>query len=187
MAKKPFLESALEGGLFASRWLMAPFYVGLVAALVALMVVFFQELAHQIPMLWTFDPVTHAYAMTADDAIMLALSLIDLSLAANLVLIVMFSGYENFVSKLDIADHKDRPEWMGTVDFSALKLKLVASIVAISGIALLKGFLDLGSDEKVLTVDDEKQLMWQVIVHITFVVSGVLLAFMDWLTGHQKG
>ena len=93
MAKKPFFEGALEGGLFASRWLMAPFYVGLIAALVALMVVFFQELAHQLPMLWTFDPVTHVYAMTANDAIMLALSLIDLSLAGNLVLIVMFSGY----------------------------------------------------------------------------------------------
>jgi uncharacterized protein (TIGR00645 family) len=185
MAKKPFLESTLEGGLFASRWLMAPFYVGLVAALVALMVVFFQELAHEIPMLWAFDPVTGAYAMTPDDAIMLALSLIDMSLAANLVLIVIFSGYENFVSKFDMGDHKDRPEWMGTVDFSGLKLKLVASIVAISGIALLKSFLDLGSDTD-MTPNDEKQLMWKVIVHLTFVVSGVLLAFMDWLTGHQK-
>jgi len=185
MAKKPFFESILEGGLFGSRWLMAPFYVGLVVALVALMVVFFQELIHQVPMLWTFDPITHAYAMTADDAIMLALSLIDLSLAANLVLIVIFSGYENFVSKFDLADHKDRPDWMGTVDFSGLKLKLVASIVAISGIALLKAFLDLGSDGD-MTPNDEKQLMWKVIVHVTFVVSGVLLAFMDWLTGHQK-
>ncbi len=186
MAKKNFLEGAIEGGLFASRWLMAPFYIGLVAALVALMVVFFQELAHQIPMLWTFDAVTHAYAMTADDAIMLALSLIDPSLAANLVLIVMFSGYENFISKLDVGDHKDRPDWMGTVDFSGLKLKLVASIVAISGIALLKAFLDLGGEED-MTPTAEKQLMWQVIVHLTFVVSGVLFAFMDWLTGHQKG
>jgi uncharacterized protein (TIGR00645 family) len=187
MAKKSFFESTLEGGLFASRWLMAPFYVGLVAALIALMVVFFQELVHQIPMLWTFDPVTHVYAMTANDAIMLALSLIDLSLAANLVLIVMFSGYENFVSKFDVGDHEDRPDWMGTVDFSALKLKLVASIVAISGIALLKSFLDLGTDAKDLTPSDEKSLMWQVIVHLTFVISGVLLAFMDWLTGHQRG
>jgi uncharacterized protein (TIGR00645 family) len=186
MAKKPFLENALEGGLFASRWLMAPFYIGLIAALGALMVVFFQELAHELPMLWTFDPETHAYMMTADDAIMLALSLIDLSLAGNLVLIVIFSGYENFISKLDVGDHKDRPDWMGTVDFSGLKLKLVASIVAISGIALLKSFLDLGTTEEV-TPAMERSLMWQVIVHITFVVSGVLLAFMDWLTGHQKG
>jgi uncharacterized protein (TIGR00645 family) len=186
MPPKPTPELWLETGLFRSRWLMAPFYVGLVAALIALMVVFFQELIHQIPMLWTFDPVTHVYAMTANDAIMLALSLIDLSLAANLVLIVMFSGYENFVSKFDVGDHEDRPDWMGTVDFSALKLKLVASIVAISGIALLKSFLDLGAEDKDLTPSDEKSLMWQVIVHLTFVISGVLLAFMDWLTGHQK-
>ena len=185
MAKKPFFEDVLERGLFASRWLMAPFYIGLIAALGALMVVFFQELAHELPMLWTFDPETHEYAMTADDAIMLALSLIDLSLAGNLVLIVIFSGYENFISKLDVGDHKDRPDWMGTVDFSGLKLKLVASIVAISGIALLKAFLDLGTNE-IVTPAMERSLMWQVIVHITFVVSGVLLAFMDWLTGHQK-
>jgi len=184
--KKPWLERALEGGLFRARWLMAPFYVGLIAAVIALLVVFFQELIHQIPMLWTFDPATHAYAMTADDAIMLALSLIDLSLAANLVVIVMFSGYENFISKIDTGENEDRPEWMGTVDFSALKLKLVASIVAISGIALLKSFLELGDG---MTFDEQARdkLMWQVIVHVTFVVSGVQLDLMDWLTGHQKG
>ncbi|HEX5007311.1 MAG TPA: YqhA family protein, partial [Hyphomonadaceae bacterium] len=118
--KKPILERLLEDGLFASRWLMAPFYVGLIAALGALMVVFFQELSHELPLLWTVDPVTHAYGMDAEGAILLALSLIDLSLAANLVLIVIFSGYENFVSKIDVGDHDDRPEWMGTVDFSGL-------------------------------------------------------------------
>lgn len=184
MAKKPFLERALEGGLFASRWLMAPFYVGLIAALAALMAVFFQELWHEIPRLWTFS-AEGKFSMNADDAIMLALSLIDLSLAGNLVLIVMFSGYENFVSKIDTGDHEDRPEWMGTVDFSDLKLKLVASIVAISGIALLKAFLELG-DSDAFDADAQTRLMWQVIVHVTFVVSGVLLAFMDWLTGHQR-
>lgn len=181
MTRKPILERALEGGLFASRWLMAPFYVGLIAALGALMVVFFQELAHELPHLWSAtDP------MTAEGAILLALALIDLSLAGNLVLIVIFSGYENFVSKIDVATHEDRPEWMGTVDFSGLKLKLIASIVAISGIALLRAFLELGETE-VFDDTDRNRLMWQVIVHLTFVVSGVLLAFMDWLTGHQKG
>lgn len=179
--KKPFLEVALERGLFASRWLMAPFYVGLLGALVALMVVFFQELAHEIPLLWSVD-----HGLDADSAIMLALSLIDLSLAANLVMIVIFSGYENFVSKIDTGSHEDRPEWMGTVDFSGLKLKLIASIVAISGIALLKSFLELGEGAE-FTPQAQMQLMWQVIVHATFVVSGVLLALMDWLTGHQKG
>jgi uncharacterized protein (TIGR00645 family) len=178
--KKPILERALERGLFMSRWLMAPFYVGLLGALVALMVVFFQELWHEMPLLWSMD-----HGLDADHAIMLALSLIDLSLAANLVVIVVFSGYENFVSKIDTGAHEDRPEWMGTVDFSGLKLKLIASIVAISGIALLKSFLEIG-EGAAFDAQAQSRLMWQVIVHITFVVSGVLLALMDWLTGHQK-
>ena len=181
---KPFLEKVLEGGLFASRWLMAPFYVGLAAALGALMVVFFQELIFELPSIWTLNSEGR-FAMTAENAILLALSLIDLSLAANLVLIVMFAGYENFVSKFDIGDHEDRPSWMGTIDFSDLKIKLIASIVAISGIALLKAFLKLGEPED-FDVAARDRLMWQVIVHLTFVVSGVLLALMDWLTGHQK-
>jgi uncharacterized protein (TIGR00645 family) len=177
MAKKPFLEHALESGLFASRWLMAPFYIGLVVALLALLASFVLELVHQVP---------HVLEMDPEMAILLALSLIDLSLAANLVLIVIFAGYENFVSKIDVAQHDDRPEWMGTVDFSGLKLKLIASIVAISGIALLKAFLRLGEHAVPFDVEAQRTLMWQVIVHITFVVSGVLLAFMDWLSGHQR-
>ena len=171
--KKPILERALERGLFMSRWLMAPFYVGLIGALIALMVVFFQELAHQIPTLW--DGV----GMSADGAIMLALSLIDLSLAGNLIVIVIFSGYENFVSRIDTGIHEDRPDWMGTVDFSGLKMKLIASIVAISAIALLKAFLRLTEDGAVL---DQTRLMWMAIIHVVFVVSGVLMALMDWIT-----
>lgn len=166
---KPRLEVMLERGLFASRWLMAPFYVGLVIALGALLVVFFQELFHELP---------HILSMKPDDAILLALSLIDLSLAANLLVIVTLSGYENFVSKIDTGAHEDRPEWMGTVDFSGLKMKLIASIVAISAIALLKAFLKLS--EPGLPID-QPRLLWLVVVHLSFVVSGVLLALMDWL------
>lgn len=177
---KPLFERVLERGLFMSRWLMAPFYVGLTAAVVALMVVFFQDLWHEFPLLWSTD-----HGMDGDSAIMLALTLIDLSLAGNLVIIVIFSGYENFVSKIDTGAHEDRPEWMGTVDFSGLKLKLIASIVAISGIALLKSFLEI-SDGAAFGDDEQKRLMWQVIVHVVFVVSGVLLALMDWLSGHQN-
>ncbi|MDO9223237.1 MAG: TIGR00645 family protein [Caulobacter sp.] len=173
MSKKPALERWLERGLFASRWLMAPFYAGLVLALAALIVIFFQELAHQLP------PIFGGHAKP-DDAILLALSLIDLSLAGNLVLIVIFSGYENFVSKLDIGEHADRPAWMGTVDFSGLKMKLVASIVAISAIALLKAFLQTAEIGHPV---DQTRLLWLVVVHLTFVVSGVMLALMDWLTG----
>jgi len=172
--KKPLLETWLERGLFASRWLMAPFYVGLVVALAALIVVFFQELFHELP---------HLLSMKAEDAIVLALSLIDLSLAANLLVIVILSGYENFISKIDTASHEDRPDWMGTVDFSGLKMKLIASIVAISAIALLKAFLKLTEPDEPL---DQPRLLWLVVVHLSFVVSGVLLAVMDWLNGRVE-
>jgi len=168
---KPLIERVLERGLFASRWLMAPMYVGLVIALLALIVIFAQELVHAVPQILSGS--AHA-----EDAILLALSLIDLSLAGNLVLIVIFSGYENFVSKLDIGETEDRPSWMGTVDFSGLKMKLVASIVAISAIALLKAFLE--ASEGAGSIDATKML-WLVVIHLTFVVSGVLLALMDWL------
>lgn len=167
--KKPILETWLERGLFASRWLMAPFYVGLVLALAALLVVFFQELFRELP---------HILSMKPEDAILMALTLIDLSLAANLMVIVILSGYENFVSKIDTASHEDRPDWMGTVDFSGLKMKLIASIVAISAIALLKAFLKLTEPGVAL---DQARLLWLVVVHLSFVVSGVLLAVMDWL------
>ncbi|MBI1682149.1 TIGR00645 family protein [Caulobacter hibisci] len=167
--KKPAIETLLERGLFASRWLMAPFYVGLVVALAAMIVVFFQELFHGLPQVLSMKP---------EDAILLALSLIDLSLAANLLVIVILSGDENFVSKIDTASHEDRPDWMGTVDFSGLKMKLIASIVAISAIALLKSFLKLTEPQVPL---DEPRLLWLVVVHLSFVVSGVLLAVMDWL------
>jgi uncharacterized protein (TIGR00645 family) len=166
---KPMIERLLESLLFNARWLMAPFYLGLVVALAALLVVFVGELAHELPKVLT---------MTAEDAILLALSLIDLSLAGNLLLIVTFSGYENFVSKIDTGTHDDRPDWMGTVDFSGLKLKLIASIVAISAIALLRAFMQLGEGEAL----DEARLRWMVVIHIAFVASGVLLALMDWLT-----
>lgn len=164
------IENSLERGLFASRWLMAPFYVGLVGALVLLLYAFGMELWHL---------ATHASAMTPNDAVLAVLSLIDLSLAGNLLVIVIFSGYENFVSKFHLQNHEDKPEWQGTVDFATLKLKLVASIVAISGIHLLKVFMDV---EKV----SERQVMWMVIIHLVFVVSGVLLALMDRIAVSSK-
>jgi uncharacterized protein (TIGR00645 family) len=177
MSEKPALETQFEKGLFASRWLMAPIYLGLAVSLAMLTVIFIKELAHYVPQILT---------MTADQGILAILTLIDLSLAANLLLIVLFSGYENFVSKLDIKDMTDRPDWMGKVDFSGLKMKLIASIVAISGIHLLKVFMSLGKPASGYEVTADT-LKWMVIIHITFVVSGVLLALMDWLTGRAKG
>ena len=163
-------ERILERGLFASRWLMAPMYVGLALALVVLLGSFVQEfwyLVRQLP------------DITQNEAILGILTLIDLSLAANLLTIVILSGYENFVSRLEITDHKDAPEWFGSVDFADLKLKLVASIVAISGIHLLKVFMDVKK-----TTPEEVKTM--IIIHLVFVISGVLLAFMDWIAAKSK-
>ena len=169
---KPALELWLERGLFASRWLMAPFYLGLVGALAVLLAVFVQEIVHEAGQVIA--------AAKADDAIMLVLSLIDLSLAGNLLLIVMLSGYESFVSKIDIGDHADRPEWMGTLGFSGMKMKLMASIVAISAVALLRAFMSLAEPG---AAPDAAKLGWMVGIHLTFVVSAVMLAVMDWLEG----
>jgi uncharacterized protein (TIGR00645 family) len=164
------IEHAMEQFLFASRWLMAPFYLGLVVSLALLMFKFIQEIVHFLP---------NILDMKETDLILWILSLIDLSLAGNLLLIVIFSGYENFVSKMQVGDHEDKPSWLGKVDFGGLKLKLVASIVAISAIQLLKTFMDI-------THVTEQQAFWQVVVHITFVVSGVLLAVMDWIAGKAR-
>ena len=164
------IEYYLERGLFASRWLMAPFYVGLIGSLIILLFAFVTELFHFFTMLPNISQT---------DAVLGALSWIDLSLAGNLLLIVIFSGYENFVSRLDFSDHKDSPEWKNEVDFSALKLKLVASIVAISGIHLLKMFMNI---EKA----SDREIQWMIIIHLVFVISGVLLALMDKIAVSSK-
>ncbi len=170
-ADKNSLEARFERGLFASRWLMAPMYLGLVISLAMLTIVFVKELVYY---------ASKTLTMNADQAILAILTLIDLSLAANLLLIVLFSGYENFVSKLDLGEERDRPSWMGKVDFSGLKMKLIASIVAISGIHLLKVFMEVGKQSAEVPVDSDK-MYWLVVIHLTFVLSGVLLALMDWL------
>ena len=167
MARKQKIEDGFERGLFAARWLMAPMYLGLTLALLMLTVIFLRELVYYVPQMMTLSP---------EKTILVVLTLIDLTLAANLLLIVMFSGYENFVSKFDFDAGTDRPDWMGKVDFGGLKMKLIASIVAISGISLLKRFMEIG-DAKPLNPTD---LYWMVVIHVTFVVSGVLMALMDW-------
>lgn len=164
------IEHLLEKTIFSSRWLMAPFYLGLVVSLGILMVKFVQEIVHFIPTVLAVDE---------SHVILGVLTLIDLSLAGNLLLMVIFSGYENFVSKIDVAGHEDRPEWMGKVDFSGLKLKLIASIVAISGIHLLKAFMDVHNIDKT-------DLGWLLAVHLAFIVSGLLLALMDYFISKAK-
>lgn len=164
------MEHIIEKGIFWSRWLLAPFYIGLIGALMGLLYTFGEELVHF---------VSHVSSMHANDSILACLSLIDLALAGNLLIIVVFSGYENFVSKIDVGDAADKLEWKGKVDFTGLKLKLIASIVAISGIHLLKVFMDVPKY-------DPEQIRIMIVIHCVFVVSGVLLALMDYLVSRAK-
>ncbi len=157
------LEHGLEYLIFQSRWLLAPFYVGLILAIAVLLFKFIQKLIYLLPQVPTSSD---------SEIILMVLTLVDISLVANLLLMVIFAGYENFVSKIDFADNLDRPEWMGKVSYSGLKIKLIASIVAISGIELLKAFVNVQEFTN-------EQLAWKTGIHLTFVVSGVLLAWMD--------
>jgi len=169
MRERRGLEYLLESFLFSARWLVAPFYVGLVVALVMLLGSFGFELYQSVIVHFSLDP---------EDVILLVLSLIDLSLAANLIIIVVFSGYENFVSKIDTHGNVDRPSWMGTLDFSGLKMKLIGSIVAISVISLLRAFMELAKSGSEL---DAKKLTWLIALHLTFLASGVFFALMDFI------
>ena len=168
------IEILLETMLFSARWLLAPFYFGLAAALIVLLIKFVAELLHL---------ASTAFVSTESDVILGLLTLVDLTLTGSLLIIVIFSGYENFVSKMDHSDDADRPEWMGTIDFGALKLKMLSSIVAISAVQLLRQFMALGT----VTPEREKELMWLVIIHVVFVVSSVLLALSDRIAGHEPG
>ena len=163
------LEHALEKFLFTSRWLLVPFYVALVFSLAGLMVKALQDL-------WHF--ITHVFTSSESDIILGVLSLIDLSLTGSLIVIVIFSGYENFVSKIDQDAHRDWPEWMGKIDFTGLKLKLLSSIVAISAIQLLKAFMNVKNNS-------DRDLMWLVVIHVVFVGSGLILALTDKISGES--
>lgn len=164
-------ERLLETFLFRSRWLLAPFYVLLVATLIVLLLKATQET-------WHF--VLHAPSATEAETILGVLALIDLTLTGSLVVIVIFSGYENFVSNIDPGDSKDWPEWMGKIDFTGLKLKLLSSIVAISAIQVLKAFMNVKNTS-------DRDLAWMIGIHMVFVVSGLLMAWTDRLSGESKG
>jgi uncharacterized protein (TIGR00645 family) len=161
------IERAFENVIFGSRWLLAPFYLGLAVSLGILLVKFVQE---------AFELLTHAITTEGSEIIVGILGLIDLSLMANLLLMVIFAGYESFVSRLDVDGQQDRLNWMGQVGFGDLKLKLMASIVAISAIYLLGAFMNADSFS-------DRKLAWLVGIHMAFVSSGVLLAVMDRVAG----
>ena len=160
------MERFLENAIYASRWLLAPVYFGLSLGLIALSIKFFQEIFHILP---------HIFSVSESDLILTLLSLVDMTLVGGLLVMVMFSGYENFVSTLDINEGKEKLNWLGKMDATSLKNKVAASIVAISSIHLLRVFMDAKN------VPDNK-LMWYVIIHLTFVLSAFVMGYLARLT-----
>ncbi|HVO46770.1 MAG TPA: TIGR00645 family protein [Steroidobacteraceae bacterium] len=156
-------ERIVEKLLFACRWLLAPMYLGLSLALLALGVKFFQEAAHSL---------VHVVSLAETDLVLTVLSLIDIVLVGSLIVMVMLSGYENFVSKIEAGPAGESPAWLGKLDSGTLKLKVAASIVAISSIHLLRIFMNAADTPN-------EKILWYVVLHLTFVVSAVLLGVLD--------
>jgi uncharacterized protein (TIGR00645 family) len=170
------MERAIEKALFASRWILAPVYLGMSLALVALGIKFFMELYHLLATVFT---------TTEADLVLILLALVDMVLVGSLIVMVMFSGYENFVSSLDVEENGEKLSWLGKLDANSLKLKVASSIVAISSIHLLRAFMKTPS---YISDDNSDALMWLVIIHLTFVVSAVMMGVLDRITsgGHQR-
>jgi uncharacterized protein (TIGR00645 family) len=160
------MEQLIEKAMYATRWLMAPIYLGLSLALLALGIKFFQEVFHIMPIIFSMKEV---------DLILVILSLIDITLVGGLIVMVMFSGYENFVSRLDIEGDGEKLGWLGKLDSNSLKNKVAASIVAISSIHLLKVFMDTEN------IPNDK-IMWYLLIHMTFVLSAFAMGYLDKIT-----
>ena len=165
------LEGLIERLIFGGHWLLAPLYLGLLLSLLPLVVRFYKDFYGLLQL--TLDADMHQITLKI-------LELLDTVLLGNLIIIIIFAGYENFVSKINVAEEsEDRPHWMGRVDYSGLKIKLIGSLVAISVIELLKDFMHEGEF-------DAKREMWRISIHITFVVSGVLFALMDFIADKRE-
>ncbi|MCK5829458.1 MAG: TIGR00645 family protein [Methylococcales bacterium] len=162
------MEKTIERMMYASRWVLAPVYLGLSLALCALFIKFFQELYHFLPQIM---------AMNESALILKLLTLIDITLVGSLTVIVMFSGYENFVSQLDIKEDTEKLDWLGSHDYGSLKMKVASSIVAISSIHLLKVFMNIET-----TANDK--IMWYVLIHLTMVISALLMGYLDKISRH---
>jgi uncharacterized protein (TIGR00645 family) len=160
------MERLLENLMYSARWILAPIYLGLSFALLLLGIKFFQEVFHILPIILEVKEA---------DLVLTILSLVDLALVGGLIVMVMFSGYENFVSQLNISEGTEKLNWLGKVDSGTLKNKVAASIVAISSIHLLKIFMDAGN------IANDK-LLWYVVMHMTFVISAFAMGYLDMLT-----
>ena len=163
MVTKEMIERVLERSMYASRWLLAPLYLGLSLALFALGIKFFQEVFHVLP---------HILEIEESNLILNILTLIDLTLVGSLTVMVMFSGYENFVSQLDIHESTEKLDWLGTHDYGSLKMKVASSIVAISSIHLLKVFMNVEQTEN-------DKILWYVVLHLTFVASALFMGYLN--------
>jgi uncharacterized protein (TIGR00645 family) len=160
------MEKLIERLMYASRWIMAPIYLGMSLILLALCIKFFQEIFHVLPMILEIREV---------DLVLVALSLIDIVLVGGLIVMVMFSGYENFVSRMDVPESEETLGWLGKLDAGSLKNKVAASIVAISSIHLLKIFMNTEN------IDNDK-IQWYLLIHITFVLSAFAMGYLDKIT-----
>jgi len=158
-------QRALGSFIFLSRWLQAPLYVGLIIAQGVYVYHFFIELWHLI---------SEARSMDEKSIMLIVLGLIDVVMIANLLIMVIVGGYETFVSRLNLDNHPDQPEWLSHVNAGVLKVKLATALIGISSIHLLKTFIELGTKP---TTDN--YVLWQVVLHMTFVISALLLAITD--------
>lgn len=179
--RKPdtLMERFLERSIFASRWLQAPLYLGLIIAQGVYVYQFFVELVHLFGYLGPADVVTTGGATPGPDVgtkIMLGvLGLIDVVMIANLLIMVIIGGYETFVSRLNLDDHADQPEWLSHVNAGVLKVKLATALISISSIHLLKTFIEVRGETSI----PSHAVMWQVIIHGIFVLSAIALAWTD--------
>jgi uncharacterized protein (TIGR00645 family) len=163
------IETMLERTILLSRWLLAPLYLALIALLILFTVKAFQEVIHLYAIITTASEV---------DLVLSVLALIDLTLVANLLVMVILSSYETFVSSLDTTGDQEKPSWLGKIDAATIKVKLAVSIVAISSIHLLKAFMT-APPQDVNTPVWNSQLFWLVVIHLTFVISALLMAVVD--------
>jgi len=164
------LEHRVERVILNSRWLLTPFYLGLILVVVALGITFFRELWHLYQLVFTAGEA---------EVVLLVLSLVDVVLVANLIIMVMISGYENFVSDIALDENEEAPSWLGKIDAGNLKVKVAAAIVAISSIHLLRAFLNVNELS-------ESKIILLMIMHLVFVFSALLLAYLDKISGHAS-
>jgi uncharacterized protein (TIGR00645 family) len=164
------LEHAFESVVFASRWIQAPLYAGLIVAELLYAYKFLVEL---------WEMVTHIHKMDETVFMLGVLGLIDVTMVANLLTMVVIGGYATFVSKLDLESHPDRPDWLTHVDPGTIKIKLAASLIGISSIHLLKAFVDVANE-------NPEHIKWKIFIHMTFLASAILLAWTDKIMQKEK-